>query len=252
MVGILLIKMISMKVSLFSAVALICLLSLQVTDAQESVRKYTMMQQDTDGIPVSITWAEPSGLGAISGEMNFAGEKVAFVGKNSRPGYFWFRSDDGLLWEFWRKPLNEGFYWEGKTHYRNKSELVKLTPEVMLEVVEPVADRTTTEARSRPARTGVTLRQYRAKVGDSNEAICVIYWQNIKGLDAVDGEFRSGDAILTFIGNNSRSGYLELIDADGRKFELLSSKTRYGKVQWSGTVTAKNGEKEKLTLTAID
>lgn len=203
------------------------------------VRHYILYQGD-DQVRVQITWKNLQGNDTISGLMFFQAGEMTFAGDNPRPGYLWWRDENGILTELSKLTKGSSFEWVGKTYYDGFAANARLVP-----AARPKMPSTTTTKPSGNA----TVRQYAATMGGAGFS-ATLNWHNIQGLGDIDGHFTWDGNRTSFSGKNPSSGYIWLRDTDGNRYELWKSKTNSGKVRWAGSATTPSGQSHSFSMTS--
>jgi len=221
-----------------------CSSSLSLIHAGEQ-RRYQLFLEDGTGVPATIVWENISGLGNISGGLDYPGGLISFQGTNPRSGYITFETENGVSAELTRETVGGGFVWVGWFHYVDHSEPIRLVPSDGAKGKPAPAPKTTS---GKPAA-GVTVRNYLAVDQDGGNAQITINWSNINGLGAINGQFKKNGQAVSFDGMNPESGYIWFRDTVGNYYEFRKGQSEGGKVRWSGSATTPSGESAALWLT---
>jgi len=225
------------------AIAL-CSFSLNVLTGGE-VRRYQLFDESGASVPATIVWENISGLGKISGGIDYAEGLLNFQGANSRAGYISFETENGVRAELTRQTVGGGFVWVGQFHFVDHSESIRLVPSDGAMGKPAPAPKTTS---GKPAA-GVTVRNYLAVDEGGGNAQITINWSNINGLGAISGQFKRDGKAVSFDGMNPESGYIWFRDTVGNYYEFRKGQSEGGKVRWSGSATTPSGESAALWLT---
>ena len=201
----------------------------------KDTRHYQLVSQDGSRIPATIVWENISGLGSVWGDFSYAAGEQNFSGKNSQPGYLTLRTENGIVYEFWRQNGGANITWSGKVHFTGHSESAWLVSTEPAEVCSV-----------KPA----TIRHYTATDGQGYSVSATIRWANIDGLGSVEGEFSANGNSVSFSGENSRAGFLCFRDTLGNYYEFHKTTTSWGEVRWVGSGSLTNGTTQHLSLLA--
>lgn len=209
------------------------------------LRRYQLLDQDGTSVPATIVWENISGLGKISGGIDYPGGLLNFQGTNPRAGYISFETENGIRAELTREKVGGGFVWVGQFHFADHSEAIRLVP-----ADGPMGDPAPTPKTTtgKPAA-GVTVRHYLAVDQGGGNAQITINWSNINGLGAISGQFKRDGQAISFDGMNPESGYIWFRDTKGNYYQFWKRKSEGGKIRWSGSATTPTGESASLVIT---
>jgi len=207
------------------------------------LRRYQLFEQNGTSVPATIVWENISGLGNISGGIDYPGGLLNFHGTNPRSGYITFETENGIRAELTRETVAGGFIWVGQFHFVDHSEPIRLVPSD-----GPKGNPAPKPTSGKPAA-GVTVRHYLATDDSGGNAHITINWTNINGLGAISGQFKRDGQAVSFDGMNPASGYIWFRDTVGNYYEFRKGKSEGGKVRWSGTATTPSGDSASLWLT---
>ncbi len=209
------------------------------------LRRYQLLGESGTSVPATIVWENISGLGKISGEIDYPGGLLGFHGTNPRSGYISFETENGIRAELTRQTVGGGFVWVGQFHFVDHSESIRLVPVDGTKGKPSAVPKTTS---GKPAA-GATVRNYLATDDSGGNAQITIHWTNISALGAISGQFKKNGQAVSFDGMNSESGYIWFRDTAGNYYEFRKGKSEGGKVRWSGSATTPSGQSESLWLT---